>query len=222
MRWRKPPYCGFGVELFIVEIDNDIGLRRFWLEGVADDCCDDGCFGLALDFCLFADSFEDSAMIPDLWGALLIREHCPAQSLDLLTSRACFFFFFDRHKMGHLWLIFTRNKSISLHNMAQRSLHAHILYKFVCRPLFFSNWVVFNTPNFTLKRTTFPHTFIGATAIGITRTAMVFLVLRQFFSISCHLGGRLNYNSSLCHKPSGHQCPQVATLLFPLLHLPTL
>ena len=77
-------------------------ITRFWLEGVADDCCDDGCFGLALDFCLFADSFEDSAMIPDLWGALLIREHCPAQSLDLLTSRACFFFFFDRHKMGHL------------------------------------------------------------------------------------------------------------------------
>ena len=91
--WRKPPYCGFGVELFIVEIGNDIGLRRFSVEGVADDCCDDGCFGLALDFCLFADSFEDSAMIPELWGALLIREHCPAQSLDLLTSRACFFFF---------------------------------------------------------------------------------------------------------------------------------
>ena len=100
--WRKPPYCGFGVELFIVEIGNDIGLRRFSVEGVADDCCDDGCFGLALDFCLFADSFEDSAMIPELWGALLIREHCPAQSLDLLTSRACFFFFSDRHKMGHL------------------------------------------------------------------------------------------------------------------------
>ena len=32
------------------------------MEGVADECRDDGSFGLALDFCLFADSVVDSAM----------------------------------------------------------------------------------------------------------------------------------------------------------------
>ena len=26
---RKPPYCGFDVELFTVEVGNDIGLRCF-------------------------------------------------------------------------------------------------------------------------------------------------------------------------------------------------
>ena len=90
---RKPPYCGFDVELFTVEVGNDIGLRCFWVEGVADECCDNGCFGLASDFCLFADSVEDSAIVPDLWGALLIREHFLAQSLGFVDITSMFLFF---------------------------------------------------------------------------------------------------------------------------------